>query len=86
MNSLAPSRDTIVQELTSLFHDVFDDDGIVLSDTMTAKDVERWDSLNHINLIVAIEQRFHVKFSTAEVARMANVGELVDTLVGKLTR
>jgi len=63
--------------VTQTFRDVFGDSNLVISDSMTAEDVEDWDSLTHINLIVALEREFHVKFTTGEVSRLKNVGELV---------
>ena len=63
-------------KLTEIFRDVFDDDSIVLGDKMTANDVEGWDSLTHINLIHAVEKAFKIRFTTAEVSKMENVGDL----------
>lgn len=77
------TRDEVYAELTAIFHHVFDDERITLSDSMTARDLKPWDSLNHINLIVATEKRFQIRFTTAEVTRMANVGEFVDTILQK---
>jgi acyl carrier protein len=62
--------------LTAIFRDVFDDESLVLRDDLTAEDVENWDSLTHINLIVAIEKEFRIRFTTAEVSGLKNVGEL----------
>jgi acyl carrier protein len=70
--------------LTEIFREVFDDDGIVIHDAMTAADVEAWDSLNHVNLIIAVEQAFAVRFTTTEVGNVANVGEFVALLTAKL--
>jgi acyl carrier protein len=67
--------------LTEVFRTVFDDDSLVLRDDLTANDVESWDSLTHINLIVAVEKEFRVRFKTSEVAGLKNVGEL-EALVG----
>lgn len=74
-------RNEIAMRLTEIFREVFDDDTIEIHDAMTAKDVEEWDSLNHINLIVAVERAFRVKFTTKEVSALANVGEFI-TLIG----
>ena len=63
-------------KLTTIFRDVFDDESIVLRDDMTAADVEGWDSLTHINLIHAIEKSLKIRFTTAEVTNMKNIGEL----------
>jgi len=64
------------QRLQTVFRDIFDDDSIVLRDDMTAADVKNWDSLNHIDLIVAVEREFKIKLTTADVTRLKNVGEL----------
>jgi acyl carrier protein len=74
----------IYVQLTTIFHDLFDDDSIVLSPGLTAADVPEWDSFNHINLIVAVESRFGIKFQTAELESMHNVGHLADLIQSKL--
>ncbi|MET0408532.1 MAG: acyl carrier protein [Hyphomicrobium sp.] len=71
------STDEIYEKLTQIFHDVFDDDSIALKPELTAADVEEWDSLNHIRLVLAVEKEFGVKFSAAHVASLKNVGDLV---------
>jgi acyl carrier protein len=71
--------------LTEIFREVFDDETIEIRNEMTAKDVEEWDSLNHINLIVAVERNFKVRFTTKEVTNVANVGEFIALLKGKLS-
>ena len=74
----------IWQRLTEVFRDVFDDDIIVIAPETTAKDIEGWDSLANIELLVAIEKRFsRVKFNTGEVANLRNVGELVAAIKRK---
>ena len=80
------SRESVFAELNPLFQSVFDDDRIRVFETMSSKDVKGWDSLNHINLIVAIEKRFHVKFRTSEVVRLQNVGQLVDLVLAKFPK
>jgi acyl carrier protein len=74
----------IYTQLTVVFHDIFDDDTIVLTPGLTAAEVPEWDSFNHINLIVAIEARFGVKFQTAELESMQTVGHLADLIQSKL--
>lgn len=74
----------IYAQLTNIFHDLFDDDSIVLKPGLTAAEVPEWDSFNHINLIVAIEARFGVKFQTAELESMQTVGHLADLIQSKL--
>ena len=74
----------IYSQLTTIFHDLFDDDTLVLTPELTAGDVPEWDSFNHINLIVAIEQRFKIKFQTAELEQLHSVGHLADLITAKL--
>ena len=74
------SRIEIYGKLTEIFRDFFDDNDIVISDETTSDDIEDWDSLEHINLIVAIEQEFGMKFSMGEVTGMKNVGAMVDII------
>ncbi len=69
-----------------VFRQVFDDPEIVLCDEMTADDIPGWDSLTHINLMVATEKRFKIKFATAEISKMKEEGQNVGTflaLIGK---
>jgi acyl carrier protein len=71
-------------KLEEVFRDVFDDDAIEISASTTAKDVDGWDSLNHVNLVVAVEKKFGIKFTTKEVNKLANVGELMELIERKL--
>jgi acyl carrier protein len=73
----------ILETLTQLFRDVFDDDDIVLSADTTAHDVEGWDSQAHVNLIVAAEVRFGIRFRTAELESLRNVGQFVQLIQAK---
>jgi acyl carrier protein len=77
--------DTAIRaRLTDIFRDTFDDESIEIHDAMTAADVDEWDSLNHINLILAVERGFGVRFKTSEIGNLANVGEFIEVLKGKL--
>jgi len=73
----------IKEKLQEVFVDVFEED-IEIYDEMTTEDVEDWDSLTHIQLVVAIEKSFNVKFTTAEVVSLKNVGEFITLLESKL--
>jgi len=77
------NRDQVYLQLTRVFRNVFDDDTIVLTPTMTAKDISGWDSLNHMNLIVATEAEFKIRFRTAELESLRNVGHFVDVIETK---
>ena len=73
----------IKTHLTSIFRDVFSDNALVVTDTLTADDVAKWDSLSHINMIYAVEKAFGVKFSIKEARSMKNVGDLVQLIKKK---
>jgi len=78
------TREQIYVILNEIFRDVFDDESIVVHDGTTADDIEDWDSLEHINLILAIEQQFNVKFSIDEITDMHSVGEMTEFIIEKV--
>jgi acyl carrier protein len=67
----------IYARLAQIFGDVFDEDSIKVTPELSAKDVDGWDSLAHIRLILTIERAFKIKFSTSEIGKLQNVGGLV---------
>jgi len=67
----------IYTRLQDIFVDVFEDDSIIVTPTLSAKDVDGWDSLTHIRLILTIEKVFKIKFSTSEIGKLEIVGDLV---------
>lgn len=75
----------ILKDVNKVFIDVLDNSDIVLTPATTAKDVEEWDSLNHILLVVAIEKHFKIKFTTAELQNWQNIGELCNSISLKLS-
>lgn len=76
-------REALKARAQVIFREVLDAPDLVLSDAMVAKDVPTWDSLNHITLVMALEDEFRTKFSTREVMGWKNVGEMLDTLEQK---
>ncbi len=74
----------LLDRLNGIFCEVFDDPDITITPEMTANDVEGWDSLSHINLILAVEAKFKVKFTRAELTNMKNVGDMLRTVTAKL--
>src|SRR5262245_57330334 len=66
--------------------DILDDDAVVLTEATTAADVPGWDSFNHINLVVAVEKSFGVRFRTHEIENLRNVGEFVDMIQARLDK
>jgi acyl carrier protein len=73
----------ILQSLTELFRELFMDETIVLTPETTADDIDGWDSFTHLNMIVAVETRFGIKMTTAEVESLMSVGDLVATIARK---
>ena len=71
---------TVTERLTHVFHDVFGDETIVLHPGMTADEVDGWDSLNNIRLLVSVEKAFGVRFSAAARGDLKNVGELIELI------
>ena len=71
----------VYKRLEGVFHDVFDDDSIRLNASTTADDIEDWDSMEHINLIGAVEDEFGLRFKMGEVSGMKNVGEMVSIIM-----
>lgn len=76
-------KQEILSQVEAIFRDILDNEEIVLTNTTTANDVEDWDSLTHIQLIVAIEKHFGVKFTSKEILSWANVGEMIDCIASK---
>ena len=77
-------KSDVLNQLTEVFRKVLDDPGITLTPETTAEDVETWDSLNHIFIVVEVERHFGVKFQAAEMEELRNVGELADVIQKRL--
>jgi len=77
-------KNEVLKKVNDIFIDVLDNEDIVLSYETTAKDIEEWDSLNHIQLIVAIEKKFKIRFTTLEIQAWKNVGEMADSILAKV--
>ena len=78
------TREEVDETLNGVCQDVFDDESIEVHDETTSDDIEDWDSLEHINLIAAVEQEFGVKFNMGQVVSMKNVGEMVDIILSQI--
>lgn len=72
-----------MEKLTDVFRSVFENDTLALTPTLSASDVENWDSFNHINLVVSLEEAFNTTFTTEDITGMRHVGDLVDLLVAR---
>jgi acyl carrier protein len=77
---------TILEKLNPIFRQVFEDDDINLNRGITADDIDAWDSLSHINLVMAIEMEFRIRFALGELQTLKNVGNLADLIDRKLAR
>ena len=78
------TKEEIYNALDEVFQEVFDDEKIHVNESTTADDIEDWDSLEHINLVVAVENKFGIKFNMNEVTTMKNVGEMVDIILERV--
>lgn len=75
------TREEVFERLNKVFQDVFDDEMIVVHEKTTADDIEDWDSFEHINLVVAVEEEFSFEFPMGKVLNIKNVGEMVDIIL-----
>jgi acyl carrier protein len=73
-----------LKQINDIFIDVLDDDSIVLSENSSAKDIEDWDSLTHIQIVFAIEKKFKLKFTTSEIQKWTKVGDMINSIIKKI--
>ncbi len=78
-------KNEILKKVNEIFIEVLDNPQIVLSEITTAHDVEEWDSLAHIHLVVAIERHFKIRFTSKEIQSWDNIGDLIDCIQTKIT-
>jgi acyl carrier protein len=76
----------IWETCSRIFRETFGDDGLSIGPETTASDIEGWDSLTHIQLLVTLERAFGMRFNTGEVAGLANVGEMVSVICQRTTK
>ena len=77
------SENEVTKRLNKIFNDIFIDSEFVFSRNLSASDIDEWDSLTHINLIVAIEKEFGISFTLEELEKQNNVGDTIDMIVNK---
>lgn len=78
------TRDEVMSKVQDIFRDVFDDEELIIGDSTNSDDIEDWDSLEHIALIVSMEKEFDMKFDIKEVNKLENVGQMIDMILSKL--
>jgi acyl carrier protein len=76
--------EALLKEITGIFRKVLDNDSVVLQQETTANDIEEWDSLTHVQLIVALEQHFNIRFTSLEIQKFKNVGDLCRAINAKV--
>lgn len=79
------NRNEIIEKLTAIFHEIFKDDTIVLSDEMTSNDVDAWDSLTHMLMITSVEEQFGIRFKLKDLNSIKNVGDIVRIIGERLS-
>ena len=76
-------KEEILRQVNDIFIDILDNDDIILTYATTADDIEEWDSLTHIQLVVAVEKHFKLRFSSKEIRNWRNVGEMISRIIEK---
>jgi len=77
-------KSDVLAQVNTIFRDVLDNEDLVIEETSTADQVYEWDSLTHIQLVVAIEKHFKIRFTSSEITNFKNVGEMCDGIIFKL--
>lgn len=78
------NKDEILAKMQGIFRDIFDDESLVITPETTAKDVDGWDSLEHINLVSAVEEEFDIDFEMGEITEFKKVGDMIESVFSKL--
>lgn len=78
------SKNEILEELTNIFRDVFENDDLIINEEMSSDDIKGWDSLVHIRIIVAIEKQFLLKLNVNEMSNLKNVGDMIHIIEKKM--
>jgi len=79
------TREEIFNKVQDIFRDIFDEDDLVIEESSSSDDIEDWDSLNHINLVSAIEKEFKIRFALGELQSLKDVGAMIDLMVQKIS-
>lgn len=78
------TREQIFKRIEEIFKDVFDDSSLIVSEKLSTENIDYWDSLNHINLLSAIQQEFHIAFELNEIHELKNIGAIIDSILKKM--
>lgn len=77
------TEEKILTQMQEIFREVFNDDTLIITMQTNAEDIEAWDSFNHINLVAAVEQSFHVQFALGELQELENVGDMIHLMINE---
>ena len=80
------TREQILNGVQEIFRDVFDEEDLIVEESSNSDTIEDWDSLNHINLVSAIEMEFGIRFALGELTSLKNVGDMIDLMLKKLAK
>lgn len=80
----AMDRKSVLDKLQGLFQETFDDEALKISEATSADDIEAWDSLSNVRLMIAVEQAFGIRMRAAEVSSLKSTGELVNLVLAKV--
>ena len=78
------TREEIFNKVQDIFRDIFDEDDLIIEESSSSDDIEDWDSLNHINLVSAIEKEFKIRFALGELKSLKDVGAMIDLMIQKI--
>ena len=78
------TREEVLNSVQDIFRDIFDDQSLVVLESTNSEDIEDWDSMNHINLVSAIEKHFAIRFALGELQTLNDVGGMIDLMMKKL--
>ncbi len=78
------TREEVLSSVQDIFRDIFDDQLLEITDATSAEDIEDWDSMNHLNLVSAIEKKFSIRFALGELQTLNNVGAMIDLIMQKI--
>ncbi len=78
------TREEVLSSVQDIFRDIFDDQLLEITDATSAEDIEDWDSMNHLNLVSAIEKKFSIRFALGELQTLNNVGAMIDLMMQKI--
>jgi len=80
------TREEILNSVQEIFRDVFDEEDLIVEESSNSDTIEDWDSLNHINLVSAIEMEFGLRFALGELTSLKDVGDMIDLMLKKLAK